>query len=207
LTVALLCLIGWLLRLSALVRLISDGILVGFKAGAGLTIMLTQLPALFGLAGGGHNVVERVATLAGQLGETNLPVLAFGVTVTVLMLLGERVLPGRPVGLPVVVVSIIVASVFGLAAAGFPVTGEIPAGLPSFNWPELRLRDVEGIFPLAAGYLLLSYIESVSAARSLAENTPTPSIPARSFSASARRTLPPGSGRDIPSPAACRNRR
>ncbi len=39
--VALLCLVSWLLRLSILVRLISDSILVGFKAGAGLTIILT----------------------------------------------------------------------------------------------------------------------------------------------------------------------
>ena len=38
-TVALLCLISWLFRLSVLVRLISDSILVGFKAGAGLTII------------------------------------------------------------------------------------------------------------------------------------------------------------------------
>jgi len=43
-TVALLCLIAWFLRLSILVRLISDSILVGFKAGAGLTIIMTQLP-------------------------------------------------------------------------------------------------------------------------------------------------------------------
>ena len=52
--VALLCFASWLLRLSTLVRLISDSILVGFKAGAGLTIILTQLPSLFGVAGGGH---------------------------------------------------------------------------------------------------------------------------------------------------------
>jgi MFS superfamily sulfate permease-like transporter len=37
--VAILCLIAWLLRLSTLVRLVSDSILVGFKAGAGLTII------------------------------------------------------------------------------------------------------------------------------------------------------------------------
>src|ERR1700687_2335646 len=37
-TVAALCLFAWLLRLSALVKLISDSILMGFKAGAGLTI-------------------------------------------------------------------------------------------------------------------------------------------------------------------------
>src|SRR5262249_60512794 len=50
--VALLCLFSWLLRLSALTKLISDSILVGFKAGAGLTISMTQLPSLFGVAGG-----------------------------------------------------------------------------------------------------------------------------------------------------------
>ena len=44
-TVALLCLIAWLLRLSILVRLISDSILVGFKAGAGLTIIMTSCRA------------------------------------------------------------------------------------------------------------------------------------------------------------------
>ena len=57
-TVAILCFIAWMLRLSLLVRLISDSILVGFKAGAGLTIIMTQLPSLFGIAGGGHNFFE-----------------------------------------------------------------------------------------------------------------------------------------------------
>src|SRR6478609_2584614 len=54
LTVAALCLFAWLLRLSVFVKLISDSILVGFKAGAGLTIVMTQLPSLLGVAGGGH---------------------------------------------------------------------------------------------------------------------------------------------------------
>src|ERR1700688_3768681 len=52
-TVAALCLFAWLLRLSALVKLISDSNLVGFKAGAGLTIPMAQLPSLFGVTSGG----------------------------------------------------------------------------------------------------------------------------------------------------------
>ena len=71
-TVAMLCLFAWLLRLSVLVKLISDSILVGFKAGAGLTITMTQLPSLFGIAGGGHNFFDRTWLLVGQLGETQL---------------------------------------------------------------------------------------------------------------------------------------
>jgi sulfate permease, SulP family len=53
-------------------------------------------------------------------------------------------------------------------ASSVPVTGEVPAGLPSIALPALRARDVEGIVPLATGCLLLAYVESVSAARTFA---------------------------------------
>jgi MFS superfamily sulfate permease-like transporter len=92
-TVAGLCLISWLLRLSVLVKLISDSILVGFKAGAGLTIAMTQLPSLFGVPGGGHNFFERVFLFAGQLGQTQLIVLVVGVVAIGLLVVGDRLLP------------------------------------------------------------------------------------------------------------------
>ena len=167
-TVALLCLIAWLLRLSILVRLISDSILVGFKAGAGLTIIMTQLPSLFGVSSDGQNFFERAALLAGHLGQTNFLVLTLGSIAILVLLLGERFLPGRPVALGVVALAIIAASVFGLPALGVPTTGEVPGGLPFLAGPAMRLRDVEGLFPLAAGCLLLAYVEGVSAARTLA---------------------------------------
>ncbi len=167
-TVAVLCLIAWLMRLSALVKLISDSILVGFKAGAGLTIAMTQLPALIGAAGGGHNFFERAVLLGGQLGQIHYLVLALGIVAIMLLMLGERLLPGKPVALGVVALSIVAASVLGLPALGVPTTGEIPAGPPTLEGPALRLRDIEGIVPLAAGCLLLAYIESVSAARTFA---------------------------------------
>jgi len=168
-TVALLCLLAWALRLSALVKLISDSILVGFKAGAGLTIIMTQLPSLFGVAGGGHNFFERIVLFAGQLGGTSFIVLAIGLLAIALLLLGERWLPGKPIALGVVAAAILVSTVFGLAALGVTTTGHIPAGLPTLAAPALRLRDVECIVPLAAGCLLLGYIEGVSAARTFAE--------------------------------------
>jgi SulP family sulfate permease len=167
-TVALLCLIAWLLRLSILVRLISDSILVGFKAGAGLTIIMTQLPSLFGVAGGGQNFFERAVEFAGQLGQINFLVLAIGIVATGMLVLGQRFLPGRPVALAVVALAIVVALVFEFSAAGVPSTGKVPSGLPSLAGPALRLRDVDGIFPLAIGCLLLAYVEGISAARTFA---------------------------------------
>ena len=167
-TVAALSLFAWLLRLSVLVKLISDSILVGFKAGAGLTIAMTQLPSLFGVKGGGHNFFERAFLLAGQLSQMQYLVLIVGVVAIGLIVLGERLLPGKPVALGVVMLAIFAATVLGLPALGVPITGEIPAGLPTLAGPALRLSDVEGIVPLAAGCLLLAYIEGVSAARTFA---------------------------------------
>jgi high affinity sulfate transporter 1 len=167
-TVAGLCLMAWALRLSALVRLISNSILVGFKAGAGLAIAITQVPNLLGVTGGGHNFFERAALLINQIGNTQGVVLAISVAAILLLLIGDRLFPGKPVALGVVVMSILAAHLFALPSAGVPTTGAIPAGLPSLGAPTLRLRDVEGIFPLAGGCLLLAYIESISAARTFA---------------------------------------
>jgi SulP family sulfate permease len=166
--VALLCLISWLAKLSLLVRLISDSILVGFKAGAGLTIIMTQLPALFGVDGGGHNFFDRAIRLAGQLVNVNSLVLLVGLCAILLLLLGERFLPGKPVGLTVVALSILVTTIFGLPSLGVPVTGQIPEGLPGFQLPAFGLLEPEELFPIAAGCLLLAYVEGVSAARSFA---------------------------------------
>jgi len=167
-TVAALCLLAWALHLSALTKLISNSILVGFKAGAGLTIAMTQLPSLLGVTGGGHNFLERAVLLAGQLGDIHYLALAVGLAAVMLLALGERLLPGKPVALGVVALSILVVSALGLPALGLATTGEIPAGLPALHGPALRLRDVEGIVPLSAGCLLLAYIESISAARTFA---------------------------------------
>ena len=168
LVVAALGAIAWLFRLSGLVSFISETILVGFKAGAALTIALTQLPKLFGVAGGGDNFFERLWILAGQLGQTNLVVLALGAAAILLLVAGERLLPGRPVALAVVAASIAVVSLAGLARHGVSIVGVLPAGLPHLAWPALRPSDVDGVLPLAAACFLLGYVESISAARTLA---------------------------------------
>jgi high affinity sulfate transporter 1 len=169
LVMAVMCVLAWLLRLSSLVNFISETILLGFKAGAALTIALTQLPKLFGVKGGGEHFFERIVILGGQLPDTNLAVLVFGLAALAVLLVGERLLPGQPVALFVVVISIIALSVTSLRDLGFNVVGALPLGLPDFQAPALRVRDVDGVIPLAFACLLLAYVESVSAARTLAQ--------------------------------------
>ena len=161
--------LAWVCRLSSLVNFISETILLGFKAGAALTIALTQLPKLFGVAGGGEDFFERLWILATQLGNVNLPVLGFGLLCIGLLVAGEKLFPGRPVALLVVAASIVALSVTPLASMGFKLVGILPTGLPDLVLPSLRPREVDGIVPLALACFLLAYIEGVSAARALAQ--------------------------------------
>jgi high affinity sulfate transporter 1 len=165
--------LAWLLRLSVLVNFISESILAGFKAGAALVIASTQLPKFFGVHGGGDDFFERNWLLIQQLGSTNLVALTIGIVALVLLLFGEKLLPGRPVALAVVLLSLLVVAVGNLEQYNVKIVGEIPAGLPRLGWASfdprtLDVREVRQLVRLACACFLLSYIESISAARTFA---------------------------------------
>lgn len=166
---AVIAILAYFLRLSGIINFISETVLVGFKAGACLTIGLTQLPKLFGIPGGGEHFFERLNVIIHQLSETNPAVFIFGVSAIAVLIIGEKILPGKPVAIVVVIISIILISTTSLGLLGFKTVGIIPSGLPAFHLPTLRIRDVDGVIPLALACFLLSYIESVSAARTLAQ--------------------------------------
>jgi SulP family sulfate permease len=168
LVVAGICFAAYIFKLSSLVNFISDSILLGFKAGAAFSIMSTQLPKFFGVEGGGSNFFERVGRLFQHLPETNWVVLGFGAAALLLLILGDKFFPGKPVSLAVVIASIVVISVTQLSSFGIHVTGEIPAGLPASGRPSLRLSDVDGVLELAFACFLMGYIETISAARTFA---------------------------------------
>jgi len=102
------------------------------------------------------------------LPDTNLAVLGFGMVAIFFLVASEKILPGRPLAILLVVASIVLMSTTSLGDAGFSLTGFIPSGLPRFMIPELHVKDIDGILPLAFACFLLAYIESVTAAKTLA---------------------------------------
>ena len=161
--------LAFILHLDSMINFISETVLTGFKAGAALTIMLTQLPKVFGVAGGGNNFFNRVGTIVHQLPGTNFYVLVFGILAFLLILIGEKLFHGKPVAIFVVVLSIIIISFTPLASHGFTTVGVIPAGLPKFHIPSINWADIKSIGYLAFACFLLAYVESVSAAKTLAQ--------------------------------------
>ena len=164
-----LCLLAYFLKLSSLMSFVSENILIGFKAGAALTIISTQLPKVFSVEAIGSNFFIRMYELASDLPYTNLSVLAFGLVVFALLRLGHRFFPGKPISLLVVIATLLLFGLYPLAEQGFKMAGEIPMGLPEFKRPSVRFEDIDGIFGLALGCFLVGYVETVSVARTFAE--------------------------------------
>ena len=109
-----------------------------------------------------------MATLFQHLPETNWVVLSFGIIEMILLFLGDKILPGKPVSLIVVIASIIFLSFTQLASQGMHITGAIPGGLHSLARPSLRFKDIDGVLELAFACFLMGYIETISAARTFA---------------------------------------
>jgi SulP family sulfate permease len=157
--------IAWILRLGNIVNFVSETVLSGFKVGAGLVIASTQLPKLFGITSGGSNFFSRMVEVFRHLGDTNLATLGVGLSALALLILGERLLPRRPIALFVVVLSIVVMSYSALASQGVRTVGAIPQGLPHFGWPVVHWSEVDDLLGVALACFLLSYVESISVVR------------------------------------------
>lgn len=159
---------AWVLRLGNIVNFVSETILSGFKVGAGLVIASTQLPKLFGFVSGGGNFFTRIINLVRHLGDTNLATLGVGVGAIALLVIGERVLPRRPIALFVVAIAILVMTFFPLASYGVKTVGTIPQGLPRLGWPVVEWSEVDSLLVPALACFLLSYVESISVVRTFA---------------------------------------
>jgi len=159
-------LLAGLLRLGFLAKFISEPVLVGFKAGIGLVIVVDQLPKFLGVhiekGGWLHNLLATV----GQLPNVSTPTLVIAV-VTVGLLVGlERFVPKSPAPLIAVGVAIAISAWLGLEASGVAVVGAIPPGLPRFVPPDLSLARL--LWPGALGIALMSFTESIAAGRAFA---------------------------------------
>ncbi|MGB3438961.1 MAG: SulP family inorganic anion transporter [Actinophytocola sp.] len=168
LVTGLLGIVAGLARLGFLASFISAPVLKGFIIGLALTIMVGQLPKMFGVEKGEGDFFAQLGAVLGQLGDTNVATLAVGVASLVLVLLLRRWLPLVPGSLVAVVLAIAAVAVFGLEAHGVAIVGPIDAGLPHFGLPDTGPGDYPTLAGAACGVLLVGYAEGLGAAKTYA---------------------------------------
>ncbi len=154
------------LRLGFIANFISEPVLIGFKAGIGLVIVLDQVPKLLGIHFHKGGFVHNLLAIAQAITDTSVATLAVG-AVTVGLLLGTvRFFPRAPAPLIAVGLGIAGMAVFGLQGYGVETVGQIPQGLPSFTRSDLSLASQ--LWPGALGIALMSFTETIAAGRAFA---------------------------------------
>jgi sulfate permease, SulP family len=156
-------LLARLLRLGFLANFISKPVLVGFETGVGIVIIVSQFKSVLGTSVASHSTLGAVLELPRLLAHAH----ALTVLVTLLgiaALVGlPRLVPRLPAPLVWFAVSILGSALFGLEARGVHLLGAVPTGLPTLKVPDFSIMRM--LWPAALGIALMSFTESVAAAR------------------------------------------
>ncbi len=164
-----------ILRLGFVANFISEPVLIGFKAGIAVVIILDQVPKLLGVHFPKTTFLHNLVGLVQALPHMSVPTLVVGVVMIVLLIGFEHFLPKAPAPLIVVAGGIAGASLLGLESYGVEVVGRIPQGLPSFVLPDFSLA--EQLWPGAVGIALMSFTETIAAGRAFSTGREPPIRP------------------------------
>ena len=164
--VGIMLILAAVLRLGVVASFISEPVLTGFKAGIGLVIILDQVPKLLGIHFDKGSFVQNLLALIQHLPETSLATLAVGAAMLVILVGTERFVPRAPAPLVAIALGIAASGLLALQSFGIETVGHIPQGLPAFTAPSLDL--IAQLWPGALGIALMSFTESIAAARAFA---------------------------------------
>jgi sulfate permease, SulP family len=158
-----------LARLGFLAAFISEPVLKGFIVGLALTIVIGQLPKLFGVEKGSGDFFEQAWDLLRSLGDTHVLTLVVGLASLALVLGLRRLAPAVPGSLVAVLGSVLAVAVLGLDDHGVAIVGEIDSGLPSFGLPGgLSPHDYGDLAAGAIAVMLVGFAEGLGAAKTYA---------------------------------------
>ena len=169
----LVCILIGVLRLGFVTELLSKPIRYGYMNGIALTVLISQLPKLFGFsiesAGPLRDIVRIVRAILD--GQSNWAAFAVGAGTLVLILLLKpyKRIPGLLIA---VVAATVVVGTLGLGdSAGVKVLGPLPQGLPSFALPWIGVADLGQVVIGGCAVAMVAFADTSVLSRTYAAKT------------------------------------
>lgn len=170
-----LCILAGAARLGFVTELLSKPIRYGYMNGIALTVLTSQLPALFGVSVDGDGVLGIASGFVHAVlaGKTNWASLALGAgTLGVIWLLKRwRRLPGVLIAVAASTVAVVALDL--PARAGVSVLGALPEGLPAFAFPWVTPGDIVAVLLGGLAVALVSFADTSVLSRSYAARAGT----------------------------------
>jgi high affinity sulfate transporter 1 len=155
-------------RLGFIADFVSRPVLIGFISGIAIDVIVTQFPKVLGVPAGNGSTFEKAWVILRHLAETEWRPVAIGLAGLVAMLLLQRFASALPAALIVVGGSIAASRAFHLSDKGVAIVAKLPSTLPTFALPDVGLKNLGLVVGGGLALGLVSYAESIGAARSLA---------------------------------------
>jgi high affinity sulfate transporter 1 len=160
-------------KLGFIADLLSHPTMIGYMNGLAMTIVIGQLPKLFGFKVSADNLWGEIAGFFRGLanGDAVPAAAAVGIAGIVLILVLQRLVHKFPAVLALVVLAIGATVIFDLADHGVSLVGTLPKGFPPLTIPSVRLSDLGPVVVGALGIALVSLADTISTASSFAART------------------------------------
>jgi MFS superfamily sulfate permease-like transporter len=157
-------------KLGFVADLLSKPTQIGYMNGLALTILVGQLPKLFGFSVDADGFIPEAVGFADGLasGDAVAAALAVGLLGLVLIAGLQRLVPKFPAVLVAVVVSILVANAFNLADHGVSLVGPLPQGFPPFTLPSVQWSELALLVAGAVGIAVVSLTDTISTSSAFA---------------------------------------
>ncbi|MGZ6978659.1 MAG: SulP family inorganic anion transporter [Acidimicrobiia bacterium] len=157
-----------LAKLGFVADLLASEVQVGYMNGLAITIIVSQLPKLFGFSTDADGFLDELRAFVDHLDQAKGGAVAVGVGVLVVLLLLPRITTRIPAVLVAVVGATIASAVFDLASHGVATVGTLPQGFPKPSLPWTSVSDVGPLLLAAIGIVLVSLTDTIATASSFA---------------------------------------
>ncbi|MFZ0791701.1 MAG: SulP family inorganic anion transporter, partial [Chromatiaceae bacterium] len=169
------CILAGLARLGFITELLSKPIRYGYMNGIALTVLISQLPKLFGFSIEGTGPLKNLWAIATAVfdGRTNWAAFTVGATTlaVILLLKGHKRIPGILIA---VIGATVVVGVLDLGArADVAILGPLPQGLPAFAIPWINSADLVPVLTGGLAVALVSFADTSVLSRVYAARTRT----------------------------------
>ena len=164
---------GGVAKLGFVADLLSKPTMIGYMNGLALTILVGQLPKLFGFSVDANGFIDELRGFLHGVahGETVPAALAVGLFGLAVIGVLQRVMPRVPGVLAAVILSIIAANLFQLGQHGVELVGTLPQGFPPFTLPGVGLSDLPLLIGGAAGIALVALADTIATSSAFADRT------------------------------------
>ena len=173
------CIAAGIAKLGFITELLSKPIRYGYMNGIALTVLLSQLPKLFGFSAKAEGPLRQIWAFVDAVlsGRTNVAALAVGASTLAAILLLKR-WPRVPAVLVAVVAATLAVGLLDLEKhAGISVLGSLPQGLPSLSLPDIGFDDMTSVLIGGLAVALVSFADTSVLSRVYAARTRTPVDP------------------------------